>query len=150
MTSTVSILRRAQKEWQRLPQEDYARVREARRAFAPNPRPAGCRALTGRAGWRIRVGDDRVIYEIDAAQPTVTMLHVGHRRDISRCVVVHNLGGVLHASLESARGCRRLDAMRRGLLQAMQHADLVDIGRRGASELRDAIGVSLPIGSHYV
>jgi len=82
MTSTVSILRRAQKAWQRLPQEDYARVREARRAFAPNPRPAGCLALTGRAGWRIRVGDDRVIYEIDAAQPTVTMLHVDYRRDV--------------------------------------------------------------------
>lgn len=82
MTSTVSILRRAQKEWQRLSQEDYAWVREARRAFAPNPRPAGCRALTGRAGWRLRVGDDRVLYAIDAAQPTVTMLHVGHRRDV--------------------------------------------------------------------
>ena len=82
MTSTVSILRRAQKELQRLPQEDYARVREAMRAFAHHPRPAGCLALTGRAGWRIRVGDDRVIYEIDDVQHTVTMLHVGHRRDV--------------------------------------------------------------------
>ena len=84
MTSTVSILRRAQKELQRLPQEDYARVREAMRALAHNPRPAGCLALTGRAGWRMRVGDYRVIYEIDDAQHTVTILHVGHRRDVYR------------------------------------------------------------------
>lgn len=84
MTYTVSILRCAQKELQRLPQEDYARVREAMRALVHNPRPAGCLALTGRAGWRIRVGDYRVIYEIDDAQHTVTILHVGHRRDVYR------------------------------------------------------------------
>ena len=84
MTYTVSILRRAQKELQRIPQEDYERVREAMRALAHNPRPTGCLALTGRAGWRIRVGDYRVIYEIDDAQHTVTILHVGHRRDVYR------------------------------------------------------------------
>ena len=84
MTYTVSILRRAQKELQRLPQEDYERVREAMRALGHNPRPTGCLVLTGRAGWRIRVGDYRVLYEIDDAQHTVTILHVGHRRDVYR------------------------------------------------------------------
>ena len=84
MTYTVSILCRAQKELQRIPQEDYERVREAMRALAHHPRPTGCLALTGRAGWRIRVGDYRVIYEIDDTQHTVTILHVGHRRDVYR------------------------------------------------------------------
>jgi mRNA interferase RelE/StbE len=84
MTYTVLILRRAQRELQRLPQEDYERVREAMRGLARNPRPTGCLALTGRAGWRIRVGDYRVIYEIDDAQHTVTIAHVGHRRDVYR------------------------------------------------------------------
>jgi mRNA interferase RelE/StbE len=42
----------------------------------------GCKNLTGRDGWRIRAGDYRVIYEIDDAGQTVTVLHVGHRRDI--------------------------------------------------------------------
>jgi mRNA interferase RelE/StbE len=54
MTYTVLILRRAQREMQRLPQEDYERVREAMRRVAQNPRPPGCLALTGRAGWHIR------------------------------------------------------------------------------------------------
>ena len=49
-----------------------------------NPGPAGRLALTGRAGWRIRVGNYRVIYEIDDVQHTVTILHVGHRRDVYR------------------------------------------------------------------
>jgi mRNA interferase RelE/StbE len=84
MTYTIVILRRAQRELQRLPHEDYERVREAIRALAQNPRPAGCLALTGRAGWRLRVGNYRVIYEIDDVQHIVTILHVGHRRDVYR------------------------------------------------------------------
>ena len=84
MTYTVLILRRAQRELQRLPQEDYDRVREAMRGLAHNPRPTGCLPLTGRAGWRIRVGDYRVICDIDDVQRTVTIVHVGHRRDVYR------------------------------------------------------------------
>jgi len=84
MTYTIVILRRAQRELRRLPHEDYARVREAIRALAQHPRPTGCLALTGRAGWRIRVGNYRVIYEIDDMQHIITVLHVGHRRDVYR------------------------------------------------------------------
>jgi mRNA interferase RelE/StbE len=84
MTYTIAVLRRAQKELQRLPRADYERVRDAIRALADEPRPPGCVALTGRDGWRIRVGNYRVIYEINDTQHLVTMLHVGHRRDVYR------------------------------------------------------------------
>ena len=84
MTYAVSILRRAQKELQQLPREDYERVRDAIRALAHEPRPARCLVLTGRAGWRIRVGTYRVIYEINDVHRSVTILHVGHRRDVYR------------------------------------------------------------------
>jgi len=40
--------------------------------------------LTAREGWRIRVGDYRVVYEIADQQRTVTVLHVGHRREVYR------------------------------------------------------------------
>ena len=84
MTYAIAILRRAQKELQRLPRADYERVRDAIRALADAPRPPGCVALTGRDGWRIRVGNYRVIYEINDTQHLVTILHVGHRRDVYR------------------------------------------------------------------
>jgi mRNA interferase RelE/StbE len=84
MTYAIAILRRAQKELQRLPRADYERVRDAIRALTDEPRPPGCVALTGRDGWRIRVGNYRVIYEINDMQHLVTILHVGHRRDIYR------------------------------------------------------------------
>jgi mRNA interferase RelE/StbE len=44
----------------------------------------GCLKLTGREGWRIRVGKYRVIYEIDDKERTITVLHVGLRRDVYR------------------------------------------------------------------
>ncbi len=82
MSYELLILRRAQKELADLPKADYERVRDAVAALAENPRPAGCKKLVGREGWRIRSGDYRAIYEIDDAQKKVTVLHIGHRRDI--------------------------------------------------------------------
>jgi mRNA interferase RelE/StbE len=81
---SVLILRRAQSELAALPQESYEKVKSAISALAENARPPGCLKLTGREGWRIRVGAYRVIYEVDDTARTVTILHVGHRRDVYR------------------------------------------------------------------
>lgn len=82
MNYTVRILRRAQKELEALPRSDYDRVRNAIAELATDPRPNGCKKLIDRDGWRIRVGDYRVIYEIDDPAKIVTVLHIGHRSDI--------------------------------------------------------------------
>jgi len=84
MTHAARILRRAQKESAQLPTGDYERVRDAIRALSQEPRPRGCRKLTGREGWRIRVGNYRVIYDVDDKQQSLTTLHIGHRRDVYR------------------------------------------------------------------
>jgi len=78
----VLILRRAQKELSRLPTKDYERVRDGINGLARDPRRSGSRKLVGREGWRIRVGDYRVIYEINDTAQQVTVLQVGHRRDV--------------------------------------------------------------------
>jgi len=80
----IQILRRAQRSLARLPEKEYERVRDAIRALADEPRPPGCRKLTGRDGWRIRIGQYRVIYEIDDTVRILTVLVVGHRRDVYR------------------------------------------------------------------
>jgi len=82
MSYELLILRRAQKELADLPKADYERVRDAVAALAEDPRPSGCKKLVGREGWRIRSGDYRAIYETDDAQKKVTVLHIGHRRDV--------------------------------------------------------------------
>jgi mRNA interferase RelE/StbE len=81
---SLFVLRRAQRELGGLSSEAFQRVRDAIRALSDNPRPAGCLKLTAREGWRIRVGDLRVVYEIDDKQHAVTVLHIGHRRDVYR------------------------------------------------------------------
>ena len=84
MIYTVLILPRAQKELAQVPTQSYERVRDAIRALAEDQRPHGCLKLTAREGWRVRVGDYRVVYEVDDQQRTVTVLHVGHRREVYR------------------------------------------------------------------
>lgn len=83
-TYRIYILRSAQRELAKLPSPVYERVRDAILELSENPRPVGCLKLRGREGWRLRVGEYRVIYEIDDREGTVTVLHIGHRRDIYR------------------------------------------------------------------
>ncbi len=82
MKYSLLILRRAQKELANLDKTEYERVRNAVASLVENPRPTKCKKLVGRDGWRIRVGNHRVIYEIDDIKREITVLHIGHRRDV--------------------------------------------------------------------
>ncbi len=82
MSFKISIKKSAQKELAKLPVEEYERIRDDIRALGENPRPPGSKKLKGREGWRIRAGDYRVIFEIDETGKTITVLHVGARKDI--------------------------------------------------------------------
>ena len=82
MDYAIQILRHAQRELAKVPQASYERILDAIRALAQTPRPVGCLKLKGREGWRIRVSNYRVIYEINDDQQVITILHVGHRRDV--------------------------------------------------------------------
>lgn len=77
---TVNVKRSAQKEIRALDASAQARVIEAVRGLASDPRPAGCRKLVGAENrWRIRVGDYRVIYTIDDAVRVVEIIAARHR-----------------------------------------------------------------------
>ena len=52
MNYSLFILPRAQKELAQLNASTFARVRDAIRELANDPRPPGCLKLTGRDGWR--------------------------------------------------------------------------------------------------
>ncbi len=84
MSYAILIFRGAQKTLAKLPKQDYQRVCAAIKDLAQTPRPRGYKKLTGRSAWRIRVGVYRIIYEISDRQQTVTIVDIGHRRDIYR------------------------------------------------------------------
>ena len=78
----LSLTASAEKELQGLPAKMVARiaVRVERLASVP---PPGCKKLVGGdKEWRIRVGDYRVVYEIDDAAKTVDVTRIAHRRDV--------------------------------------------------------------------
>lgn len=52
------------------------------KALASDPRPSGCKKLTGRPGYRIRIDDYRVIYLIEDGKLTVLVVDVGDRKNI--------------------------------------------------------------------
>jgi mRNA interferase RelE/StbE len=81
---SLLILPRAQKELANLPAQQLSVAEFKIVALRENPRPAGCKKLADRQGWRIRLGDYRVIYKIDDAKKTVTIVNVGHRREVYR------------------------------------------------------------------
>ena len=82
MKYAVTLSRQAIKELETINEPFYSRIKEAILNLAGNPRPAGCKKLTGRDGWRIRIGHYRVIYEIFDTELVVDVIAVGHRKDV--------------------------------------------------------------------
>jgi mRNA interferase RelE/StbE len=84
LSYTVRVERAAEKALaKRIRPEDADRIREAIAGLAEDPRPAtASRKLRGREGYRLRVGDYRVIYDIDDEEEVVSVLDVGHRQRI--------------------------------------------------------------------
>jgi len=81
----VFLERTAEKDLGLLSARLHDRIIGAIQALSRNPRPPGCRKLTGTDNhWRIRIGDYRVIYEIDAAVRVVRVNRVRHRREVYR------------------------------------------------------------------
>ena len=73
---------RALKDLRKLERDIQRAVVEAVERLAMNPRPPGCKKLVGRDGWRLRVRDYRLLYDVYDDRLVVYVVHVGHRRDI--------------------------------------------------------------------
>ncbi len=84
MNWRIDIARDAKKELAALPQQVQVRVSKAILALENNPFPHGAKKLKNRDGWRIRVGDYRVLYLVDGKAKRVAIGNIGHRREIYR------------------------------------------------------------------
>lgn len=84
MRYSLYILRRAQKQIARIPTKERDKIYEAIRKLSGNPHPKDSLKLSGREGWRLKIGRYRVIYEIDDEEKSIIILDVGHRKDVYR------------------------------------------------------------------
>ncbi len=74
-----------EKELRRLSRPVLKRVDTAILKLAENPRPPGCTKLKGSTHtYRVRVGDWRIVYDIDDAGRILVLLIVAHRSQVYR------------------------------------------------------------------
>lgn len=78
------IKRSAARVLEGLPPEVRRRVASNIATLGTTPRPHGVEKLSGLEKDRIRQGDYRVLYAIDDGAQTVTVVTIGHRRDVYR------------------------------------------------------------------
>jgi len=74
----------AVKELEALQAKDRPRIVSKIQNLAVDPRPPGCEKLTGQDRFRLRQGDFRILFEVDDSLRTITVVKIGHRRDIYR------------------------------------------------------------------
>lgn len=81
----VLIARSAEKQLKKLPPQAQRNVAAVIMSLSIEPRPYGSKKLTGTVGsYRVRVGEYRVIYDIYERTVVVSVLKIGHRKDIYR------------------------------------------------------------------
>lgn len=78
----VELSELAKKDLAGLQPQVQNRVRLAFRILSSNPRPPRSVKLKGRSGYRIRVGNYRIIYEIFDKKVIVLIMRIGHRREV--------------------------------------------------------------------
>ena len=73
----------AKKDLRRLPESQQLKVVKRILELASEPRPNGISKLQGADSvCRIRCGDYRIVYRIDAAEVIIVIIKIGHRSDV--------------------------------------------------------------------
>jgi len=81
----VKLSPQAQKDLDGFSGKLLSRFEETILGLYDEPRPHNAKKLSGSGSkWRIRVGDYRVLYEIDDARKIVKVYRIAHRREVYR------------------------------------------------------------------
>lgn len=81
----IEVSATAERQIRKLPWNDRIRVVRSIQALAADPRPPGCRKLSGYDDvFRVRIGRYRVLYSIEDRRLIIIVLKVGDRKDVYR------------------------------------------------------------------
>ncbi len=85
MSYQVTLTATAVKERKRIESVVRQRIDQALLSLQTESRPPGVKKLSGKyQDWRVRVGDYRILYEIDDDHQLITVWRIAHRRDVYR------------------------------------------------------------------
>jgi mRNA interferase RelE/StbE len=81
----ITFARSARRELEKLNPVYVNRIFPIIESLAQNPRPTHCKKLSGLQNlWRLRIGDYRLLYEINDKQHSVDIVAIRHRREAYR------------------------------------------------------------------
>ncbi len=81
----LEVKEKAVKELARVRSDIGMRLLQSMDSLASDPRPRQSHKLSGSENsYRLRVGDYRVLYQVDDDTRLVTIFRVGHRREVYR------------------------------------------------------------------
>ena len=86
MTYIVEVSTSAAKSLAKLDRKARLRVAGAIELLAFDPRPPAAKMLRGgdHGRWRVRVGDYRIVYNVEDDRLLVLVIRVAHRREVYR------------------------------------------------------------------
>jgi mRNA interferase RelE/StbE len=85
MLYTVELKPSATRELKKLSRNVQARLVKKMESLASNPRPSRAKRLEGPEGFYcVRVGDYRIVYDIQDDRLVVLVIRIGHRRESYR------------------------------------------------------------------
>lgn len=85
MSYSLGFSKKAEKQFLALPQSVQERLVLPINALVENPRPPKVKKLVGEENlYRIRVGDYRIVYQVDDQLLLVLVLKIGHRSEVYR------------------------------------------------------------------
>ena len=77
----IAVTEVARRDLEALDETSRDRVLNSLRALAENPRAHKTKKLPGFLGFRIRAGEQRIIYEISENRIVIAAIRTGHRRE---------------------------------------------------------------------
>lgn len=80
----IEFAKGVRKDFKGIPKRDADRILKKIESLAENPRPNESKRLTNDESHRIRIGNYRVIYDIEDEVLIVLILKVGNRKDVYR------------------------------------------------------------------
>jgi mRNA interferase RelE/StbE len=72
------------KDFKTIPKKDLKNILKVIKSLSKEPRPLGCRKLSGQEKYRLRQGQYRIIYSIQDDDISVWIVKVDHRKDVYR------------------------------------------------------------------
>ena len=80
----ITFKKSVAKDLKKLPKKDVSKILEVIQSLSVNPRPPQVKKLSGQERYRMRKGNYRILYTIEDAKLLITVVKVGHRREIYR------------------------------------------------------------------